>query len=117
MNNQTIFNRVSKHLLKQMKRSSLNGDNSVCLYRGPNGLKCAVGILIPDKDYRDDMEYDGTVINPHSEVRIYLSQRGYSADNFELLDRLQRLHDNCYPKDWKRELVKVAKTFDLKFTS
>ena len=55
MEPQQIFNKVATHLLKQNKRSIDKGTD-VCLYRGPNGTKCAVGVLIPDSLYLKTME-------------------------------------------------------------
>ena len=49
---QEVFDIVSKHLLKQNERSGFSDDS--CSYRGPNGLKCAAGILIPDEEYTFD---------------------------------------------------------------
>lgn len=34
---------------------SLDGDGS-CLYRGPEGARCAVGLLIPDDRYTEELE-------------------------------------------------------------
>ena len=42
---QAAFNKVARHLLRQNAKST-NKDGE-CLYRGPNGLRCAVGALIP----------------------------------------------------------------------
>lgn len=54
MTPQEIFDTVVTHLSKQGKRSvNIEGD---CLYRGPGGLSCAVGCLIPDSEYVHEME-------------------------------------------------------------
>lgn len=45
---QELFDRISKHLLKQNERSAEH-IGGACRYRGDNGLKCAVGAIIPDK--------------------------------------------------------------------
>lgn len=34
-------------------------ENGLCLYRGPNGTKCGVGILIPDDIYLPNIEGEG----------------------------------------------------------
>ncbi len=59
MTPQEIFDKVAKHLFTQGCRSAeLDEDtDSACLYRGPEGRMCAVGVLIPDELYNTDMEY------------------------------------------------------------
>lgn len=56
---QEVFNIVSLHLLKQVKRSTKHLKNSwflACAYRGNEGMKCAAGVLIPDDKYEPEME-------------------------------------------------------------
>lgn len=36
--------------------SAKGSDNTLCLYRGENNKRCAIGLLIKDKDYCGDME-------------------------------------------------------------
>lgn len=52
---QAIFNEVVEHLIRQGCQS-VRGDGS-CMYRGPDGLKCAVGALIRDEEYAPWMEH------------------------------------------------------------
>lgn len=54
MTEQEIFDKVAEHLQKQGHRA-LNEDG-VCVYRGKNGTKCAVGALIPDELYDSKIE-------------------------------------------------------------
>lgn len=83
--NQTAFDTVVAHLRLQKKRSAKPGTN-VCMYRGPDGTKCAVGVLIPDDQYSplfegEDMDHlKGAVPNLHKVSK-------------HLLLRLQALHD------------------------
>jgi hypothetical protein len=58
---QQVFDQVVKHLLKQGKRAYQEGKG--CRYRTDDGLKCAVGCLLPDAAYTPDME-GGLVGNP-----------------------------------------------------
>lgn len=44
-----LFNKALKHMLSQGAYAVVNG--IYCAYRAPNGLKCAVGALIPDDKY------------------------------------------------------------------
>ena len=48
MNNQTFFTTVVTALIEQ-GRPAASKDG--CLYRGTDGTKCAIGIIIPDEEY------------------------------------------------------------------
>ena len=50
---QVVVMQMADHLATQRKPSDLYG---TCLYRSPNGCKCAVGILIPDELYNHFIE-------------------------------------------------------------
>ena len=67
LSQQEVFNQVADHLLTQMKRS-YSKKHKGCQYRGPNGLKCAVGGILTD-DEVDINNNGGTVYS------IYLPDR------------------------------------------
>lgn len=94
-NNSEMLDFAKNHLLAQKIRSvSPVGD---CQYRGPIGLKCAVGALISDEHYNTDLEgYDINCENVRSAVTQSL---GFIPD-FDLLAQLQTLHDNEPPHRW-----------------
>lgn len=108
---QEIFDRVCAHLLAQ-GRPSLDGD--ACLYRGPDGHKCAVGCLIKDEFYSPDIEglnvYQDSVIVA---LRCSIGQVSESARN--LLSDLQAVHDDVDSSFWALTLKKVARKRKLKF--
>lgn len=113
MTNQKMFDKVCAHLLTQLSTSL--DDTGTCLYRGPDGKKCAIGCLIPDELYTEDIEMkevrtllDYPVFN--SELSAYLSHF-----NKELLIRLQSVHDAFRPEEWYTALQRVAGQFDLTF--
>jgi hypothetical protein len=56
MEAQEIFDTVATHLLKQGRRSTYQGSDLMCAYRGVDGTKCAVGVLISDELYDGTME-------------------------------------------------------------
>lgn len=56
MTNQEIFDTVAVHLLTQNKRATKANCSTTCQYRTSEGLKCAVGCLIPDEKYTPEME-------------------------------------------------------------
>ncbi len=66
MNNQEIYDKVSKHLLTQNKKSKLDGK---CSYRGDNHTSCAIGCLIPYDLYDSQME-GGTIWGDNDKSRI-----------------------------------------------
>lgn len=60
MTDQEVFDTVAKHLHAQGKPAYSEALGS-CMYRGPGGTKCAVGCLIPDEVYRNEMDSVGGI--------------------------------------------------------
>lgn len=116
---QEIFDKVAVHLLTQGKQSQGLYDTA-CKYRGHDGLKCAVGCLIPDDKYRPDMEgytvY--TLVSRFPDVLGF-----YTGDSeLSLLTCLQRIHDNTrvrvltsgeIRRIWKQRLTDLANDYNL----
>jgi hypothetical protein len=100
---QQVFDQVARHLLTQMKRS-LN-EMMECLYRGPDGLKCAAGCLIADDEYQPGWE----------DVTWYgLVERGLAPKQHDtLISDLQHLHDNNDQYFWKEALCNLATRHNL----
>jgi hypothetical protein len=71
-----------------------------CMYRNPDGLKCAIGCLIPDEVYTPDME--GTIAGLI--IKGYLDISALGEDGEHFLDGLQTIHDFYHPVDWEQEL-------------
>ena len=108
LNAQEIFNKVATHLFAQGERSiETDFELPTCLYRGPNGTKCAVGALIPDEEYDERLEYKGVRSLPSVAEEIRQSHwRTYktpfidslneeqNSPVFELLAGLQEVHDS-----------------------
>lgn len=104
---QKIFNKVAKHLLTQME---VSGIPDSCLYRDPNGLKCAVGCLIPDGEYKAEFE-NKAILNIPYLVEVVAKN---DKEIIWLLRDLQIIHDhNDGPKEWVAELVQVANRYNL----
>lgn len=108
MTNQRAFNKAGRHLLKQNKRSVMKRAHRtvkpMCAYRGRGGLMCAVGVLIPDDEYRPSME--GA---PIGEVECRVNDEVDEC----LLEYLQILHDATHPNGWAKGLKKIASDFGL----
>jgi len=107
MTAQELFDIVFKHLMSQNARSMM-GNGITCAYRGEGGLKCAIGVLIPDEDYREDME--------RLAAQNLLAKGAclrHLAAHHELIDKLQHIHDYGLVEDWDRALREAAVSFGL----
>jgi hypothetical protein len=117
MTPQEIFDRVATHLFTQGKQAvdGVNGPGGgYCQYRASDGSRCAVGALLPDALYNEDMEGQnvGGLYQAYPEVRAYFGEANYG-----LLISLQGVHD--HPDNWETEdylktrLARVAEHHDL----
>lgn len=101
MNSREVFDTVRQHLMAQGAQSV--GDYSgteVCLYRNRDGLMCAVGVLIPDSEYRASFENVSA-----SSLDIF------DLYNEELISELQRIHDSVQVENWEDRLARMAKEY------
>jgi hypothetical protein len=109
---QEIFDTVALHLIKQGKQS-IDADGN-CLFRGPNGLKCAVGCLIPDEVYRPEMEDESV-----SDLMCNYDALNFLNPNALLLSKLQSAHDREHPEyqTWMDAVIlhlrKIAEKYNL----
>ncbi len=119
MNRQEIFDTVAKHLLTQNRQSVTL--ICTCLYRGPEGLKCAIGCLIPDELYKPAIERHpvfSLICKPErlgytQQQQADLAKLGFTKDNELFLTRLQKIHDNYKPEEWHACLKTLAKIYNL----
>lgn len=113
---QTIFNRVVRHLNRQGKKSQHKiGYSDKCLYRGPNGLACAVGGILPDRLYCDKIEgaaVDG-LFNPNNTRYNPPIVKYFGEKNKKLLFSLQSCHDSYEPFLWLVRLKEIGSQFQL----
>ena len=105
MTKQEIFDRVARHLLTQKKHAMID---DTCAYRTPDGLKCAIGCLIPDELYTPKIEGFSVDDGPVIEV---LERTGLSCDEF--LYELQTIHDGAAVYFWAKELHTLASLHGL----
>jgi hypothetical protein len=105
---QKVFNFIGKHLLTQMEQS---GDEYTCFYRFEKNdgkiLTCAAGCLIPNNNYEKKME------GKHWSAVV--RDWGLSKAHEDLIWKLQSIHDNKEPTDWRKELRNVAEENKLSF--
>lgn len=103
LDKQQMFDTVVKHLLAQGERSVaiINYENR-CMYRF-EGLKCAVGCLIPDDLYIPEMEG----LNVAGLLDKYPALKE-SIPHQNLALELQYVHDEVPVDKWRGELVRIA---------
>lgn len=106
-----VYDKVALHLLAQGKKAM--DDEGACIYRAPDGCKCAIGALIPDEVYTDSMEGVGieAVMKEFPVVnKIFAMLR--PAD----LEQLQFIHDSSKVDSWPRKLKLFAELRDIPIT-
>ena len=114
MDRQAIYNRVKDHLIKQVVCSVSSAGH--CLYRGPEGSKCAIGALIDDSHYNDDLE--GLEASSYQVVRAVSASLGFEiseSDAYFLrcLQSVHDQHDSTEPDKWPTELADFALRWHL----
>jgi hypothetical protein len=121
LTDQQIFDKVAKHLLDQGRASSVTDEalggkrRTKCLYRGPGGLRCAVGALFPDNVYTPGLE--GLAANS-ARMATALRAGGieFTLDTADFLRQLQDAHDDYLTvsmDEWKSEMRAIANTHGL----
>lgn len=104
---QEVFDQVAEHLLKQNEKSKVGAS---CVYKSNYGLKCAAGCLISDDEYKayiESLEGDSWGKLAKNSIVPY--------NHYDLIGRLQLLHDNVDVESWKGRLVELAKELNLQF--
>jgi hypothetical protein len=86
MKAQELFDKVVSFMIKQGKPSYKAG---TCMYRGPEGTKCAVGCVLTDHYYRTNMEEMGI----DNLIKKFILPK-FIKNNKDLLRDLQNAHDS-----------------------
>lgn len=110
MDRQRVFDVVAAHLLAQGHRAKeITGS---CLYRAPNGDRCAIGVLIPDALYTPSLEGNSVeklivkeAISPH--------YGAIHAEDMSFLVTFQSIHDSINPVAWRTVLMDFAQRWHL----
>ena len=91
---QGMFNKVWEHFVTNRAPLSMNVEEDLCMYRGPKGTRCAVGVCIPDDLYNYGMEGQkiATVMDKFPEIEELFEDIG-----FVFLTDLQHCHDHSSP--------------------
>jgi hypothetical protein len=114
LTNQEVFDKVAEYLLNQKERSVRQSTYAeVCLYRGPNGNKCAIGFLIPDELATADL--DGNADSDVSGIMRDFPQikEFFEGVDEELLSGLQHTHDHTAMRSRRQKLAYVAEKHGL----
>ena len=84
---------------------ALDENDDACRYRGENGTQCAVGALITDEAYTEELENKVVTDKP---VQDALKASGVfkraTPKAVEFFRDLQEIHDSNYAKEWPTEL-------------
>lgn len=117
MDKQEIFNTVARHLMAQNERAKNPEEAGVagCRYRllkDGKMLKCAIGCLISDEHYIEEIIEGLRAGEPR--VIDALMGSGYPGEEFGpfYLD-LQQVHDDYLPENWPQALKEVADYWKL----
>lgn len=102
---QKAFETIARHLLAQ-KRQAMDR-NGLCRYHAPDGLKCAVGAMIPVEKYRAEFEGKGVdyICNKLPDV--------FRGLGWPLLYALQGIHDDHSPQEWRGQLMALGTAYGL----
>lgn len=114
MTHQSLFTTVATHLLVQNAKSMDPLEPESCAYRGANGLKCGIGILIPDDKYSEDFEHRAPGTSTTIGLQI-ADAAGIPRDLIEHARTLQRIHDIEHVTEWKNKLQSYAERHELTF--
>lgn len=115
---QEVFDIVVNHLFTQ-GRPAYDGVQG-CMYRAPDGLRCAVGVLIPDDLYDPEFETNSSDKVIHD---LFKSGLADWREHEKLLLALQDAHDNSLrtlvgyfnTAALRTQLLKVAAEFSLEY--
>lgn len=111
---QEIFDIIVTHLRQQGRPAFRDGDAERCAYRNAEGLRCAVGCLIPEDAYDPIMEGHsiGTVMKA-AESKGFQDFANEIMRHAELLKRMQLVHDMVHPESWEDKFKLIAEEFHL----
>jgi hypothetical protein len=112
LTNQEAFNEVWNWFVVEKHPKSVGEPGSRyvlgndCKYRGPNGNKCAIGVLIPDELY--DEEWDGGRGANLREIQL----EEWKNLDWALLKEMQECHDYDF-LNMEPRLRRIAEDYEL----
>lgn len=106
---QETYDTIVAHLRKQGRKAT--DDHGMCCYRADDGLKCAVGCLIPDDLYDEGMEAMSVVGSPIYEIVCVRLDH-----DLQLCGDMQDVHDEWEVERWEIGFRGVAEAHNLTYT-
>lgn len=119
MSLQEVFDKICTAVIAQGKRS-INSSTGLCLYRGPDNTKCAVGHLLTDEQIEKYHIKDEYSVNNFSIKLINELVPNVNANiAYKFLLQMQHAHDDSryadhFIYDFKYNANITAKLFNLK---
>jgi hypothetical protein len=107
---QEIFDIVVSHLRRQKSKSMVSEEEG-CIYHSSNGMKCAIGCLITNKEYHSSIE--GKTVYELTNLKSF----AWMNEHLLLLNALQLCHDSILVTHWENRFAKIAEEFGLTLCS
>lgn len=119
MTKQEIFDKVLTHM-RQQDCLSMSANGFSCLYKSTDGCKCAIGILIPDDEYKDEfnnLSIEIVVIQCPTLLDVYKEHgmRFISEVQTCLHDIIKNFPDIPFQDSLKRQAAKFAESWGLTY--
>lgn len=119
LNRQVVFDAIARHAKKKVRALTEEGQ---CVYRGLEGSRCFIGVLIPDELFEQGMNGCGLVCHLLGRYRLAPFENQYfssgareylGAGDVFFLGDIQSIHDSNGPKYWDDLLVDFAHRYGL----
>lgn len=115
MNRQELFDRIVAHLRAQGEQAKDPDDG--CVLKTEDGLRCAVGCLIPPEKYDPYLENEALDFDiPGGALHTILREEGVQLEDMMMLMLFQEVHDRSIPEEWEREIKALAHRYDMTYT-
>ena len=111
---QEVYDSIVYPLLAQNARAT--GEDGVrCLYRAPDGRRCAIGWIMPDSVYHKTLEFMGVQdIAPQLVNTNYADAFGrFLYRHMDMLRDFQEMHDARAPQEWPHYMRRIAQHYNL----
>lgn len=108
MFNTAVAGLASQEFERSVTENKINASPSSCLYRGPNGLKCAIGHCLKDSEivYDGDKQEYASATNLNAAAKYTVSHNS--------VRELQMAHDRSRkPADMRQALIEYAVNYNL----
>ena len=101
---------LAQNAKSQVVRIGFSDDNLTCAYRGNQGRKCPVGMVMSDDEYAELEESDcGKFKSAYGVCDFFCIP--YSSIYRRLLSALQEIHDEHDPSEWADLLANLREEY------